>query len=73
MHDILHELQSIEFPYDWPIEHYQIAKDKAIQCRQKYTCSICGTTDHTLVDCPQCHYVVDNALMISLVKRENER
>jgi len=33
MHDILHELESIEFPYDWPIEHYQIAKDKAIECK----------------------------------------
>ena len=39
--NILKELEQSRFPYEQPIEYYQIAKDKAIFDRTKYHCSLC--------------------------------
>lgn len=38
------ELNQTEFPCDKPIEHYQLAKDKAIFKRNKYQCNLCNTS-----------------------------
>ena len=56
--EVLEELSKYEFPCDKPIEHYQIGKDQSMFNKNKYQCSICLTTEHTLINCPKCHYIV---------------
>lgn len=58
------ELEDIDFPYEKPIEHFQNGKDYSMFNKNKYLCSICLTEDHTLIDCPTCHYVVSHVTKI---------
>ena len=62
---VLKKLEESIFPGESPIEQYQIAKDKAIFNRNRYPCHICAkqypeeVPEHTLIDCPQCHLVIE--------------